>query len=155
MGIEPTQLRILVVRPALKAIDLWSQAAENLVMGTAAQESNLRYLHQVKGPAVGLFQIEPATYADIWNRYLNDQPVLATKLRKLAGVTEGIPDVNLMAGNLYFAAAMCRVFYRRLAAPLPAADDVAALGGYWKKYYNTVKGKGTVAQFVKNWPLVA
>lgn len=155
MGIDATQLRMLVVRPALEAIGLWSRAAENLVMGTAAQESNLRYIHQVKGPAVGLFQIEPATYRSIWVDYLPKFPELAAKLRKLAGVADDVPDVNLMAGNLYFAAAMCRVFYRRLPVPLPLEDDVEGLAAYWKKYYNTTAGRGTTAQYIKNSSLVA
>lgn len=156
MGIDPTQLRLLVVRPALVAIGLWSRAAENLVMGTAAQESGLRYLHQTgKGPAVGLFQVEPATYADLWKTVIQAKPKLAEKLRKLAGVSEGIPDVNLMAGNLYFAAAMCRVFYLRVKAPLPDDGDVAGLAAYWKRYYNTEAGAGTVAQFTHNFTMVA
>ncbi len=159
MGINANQLRQLVVRPALKAIGLWSEAAENLVMGTAAQESGLTHIHQLgAGPAVGLFQMEPATYHDIWNRWLAGQPEIRKKLLKIAGLPEdsiGEPDVNLMAGNLYFAAAMCRIFYRRIQAPLPAADDVPGLAAYWKKYYNTAKGKGTPQQFVSNWSLVA
>ena len=55
-------LRVEVIRPALRALDLWSPAAEDLVLGTAAQESGLAYLRQIGGgPALGLWQIEPAT----------------------------------------------------------------------------------------------
>lgn len=56
------QFRIEIVRPALVTIDLYSDAAENLVMGTAAQESHLDYVKQSgNGPALSLFQMEPAT----------------------------------------------------------------------------------------------
>lgn len=159
MGLNAEQLRTLVVRPALKTIGLWSPAAENLVMGTAAQESGLRHLHQLKGPAVGLWQIEPATYRDIWERYLPSRPALSNDLRRWAGggnpANNVIPSVELMHGNLFFAAAMCRVFFLRIPQPLPAADDVEALGKYWKTFYNTNLGRGTVAQFIQSYELVA
>lgn len=156
MGLDANQLRQLVVRPALEEIGLWSRAAENLVMGTAAQESNLRFIHQVKGPAVGLFQIEPATYRDIWTNWLPGQGDLAEKLRAIAGQPDsGVPDVEIMTWNLKYAAAMCRVFYRRLKAPLPHEDDVEGLAAYWKRHYNTSAGKGTTAQFTRNFSLVA
>ncbi len=155
MGIDAGQLRTLVVRPALKEIGLHTPAAENLVMGTAAQESNLRYIHQVKGPALGLFQMEPATYKDIWARWLSGHPDIAEKLRQLAGQPDsGVPDPEVMVWNLKFAAAMCRVFYRRIAEPLPQAGDVAGMASYWKRYYNTSLGKGKPEQFAKNYSLV-
>lgn len=156
MGLNATHLRQLVVRPALHAVGLWSRAAENLVMGTAAQESSLEHLHQLKGPAVGLFQIEPATYNDIWRRWLPGRPERA-KLLALVGLPadyDGVPDVKLMHGNLFFAAAMCRIFYRRIRAPLPADTDVEGLAAYWKRYYNTHLGKGTTAQFMRNYAAV-
>ena len=49
MPLNAQQLRTLVVRPALQAIGAWSPAAENLVMGTAGQESRLTHLHQLGG----------------------------------------------------------------------------------------------------------
>lgn len=52
-----------VVRPVLRVMSAWSQPAEDLVMGTAAQESRLTYLRQLGGgPALGLWQMEPATH---------------------------------------------------------------------------------------------
>jgi hypothetical protein len=73
--IDPRQFRALIVRPALESINLWSQQAEDLVMGTAAQESRLIYLRQLgNGPALGLFQMEPATHNDIWVNFLRWKP---------------------------------------------------------------------------------
>lgn len=145
-------LRHFVVKVALQHIGLYSKAAENLIMGTGAQESHLEYLKQIKGPAIGLFQMEPNTYNDIWDNYLKYKPELANNLRSLAGVKPGnVPHVNMMIGNLYYAAAMCRVYYLRIKAALPDADDVEGMAAYWKKYYNTHLGKGTEEQFVKNY----
>jgi hypothetical protein len=39
---------------------------------------------------------------------------------------------------------MCRLHYRRVAEPLPAAKDTEAMAAYWKAHYNTPLGKGTV-----------
>ena len=37
---------------------------------------------------------------------------------------------------------------------LPDADNVAELAHYWKLYYNTPEGKGTVEEFIKNYELL-
>ncbi len=151
MGINAAQLREYVIRPALEEIGLYSMAAEELVLGTAAHESKLgTYLHQVRGPALGVFQMEPATYRDIWVNWLPGQGDLAARLANIAG-TDGAPLADVMVFNLKFAAAMCRVFYRRIKAPLPAAGDLAGQAAYWKKYYNTALGKGTPEQYAAAW----
>ena len=41
MSIDKDQLRELIIRPTLEELDLWSPEAEDLLMGTAAVESNL------------------------------------------------------------------------------------------------------------------
>lgn len=68
MSINCEQLRLYVIRPTLEKIELWSEAAENLLLGTTAQESHMgTYIKQVgKGPALGIYQMEPATHKDIW-----------------------------------------------------------------------------------------
>lgn len=139
------QLRELVIRPALKHIDLWSAAAENLVLGTALVESKGEYIHQVGGgPALGLWQMEPATHDDIWTNYLRYQLEIAEKVLTLttaAEITEGALE---LIGNLYYGAAMCRIHYRRVSEPLPQEKDADGMARYWKAHYNTSRGAGTV-----------
>lgn len=142
------QFRELVIRPALEAIHLYSEAAEELVLGTALQESGLRYLKQLGGgPALGLWQMEPATHDDIWANYLAYHPDLAGRLKSLAV----IPSAMTMVGNLWYAAAMCRVHYYRSPDPLPPAGALLAQAAMWKKVYNTPLGKGSAAEYVENW----
>lgn len=150
-GIDPQQFRTHVVRPAIEALGLWSESAEALLMGTAAQESHLgRYLHQVGGgPALGPFQMEPATYRDIWANYLAYRRPLANAVHDLAGVT--VPNSEVMAYHLRYAAAMARIHYLRVPQRLPAADDIVGLAQYWKQHYNTPAGRGTVDEFVANY----
>jgi len=152
-GIDVCQLREYVVRPALQRIEPiipWSQKAENLVIGTGIHESQIRYVDQLAdgpGPAYGIFQMERLTYEDIWKTYVPIVSGLRAKLLDLAGFDAlALPPVTELHGNLFFAAAMCRVFYRRISAALPAADDAPAMARYWKRYYNTPLGKGTMEQ---------
>lgn len=145
------QLREYIVRPALESIDAWSAAAENLVMGTAAQESHLKYVRQIGGgPAVGLFQMEPATHIDIWDNYLQYRDRLAEKILDSISAP-GIPKAERMMWDLRYAAIMCRVHYRRVPKPLPDKHEIHSLAEYWKEFYNTPEGAGTVYEFVQNY----
>lgn len=159
--IDPVQLRDYVMRPVLKYLEPeipYSISAEQLLLGTAAQESRLKYLHQLgKGPAVGLWQMEPNTHNDIWKNYFygDQHRGIKTKLQSLrVDDFPGIIDSHEMAGNLYYACAMSRVYYWRIREPLPPPDDPYKMGAYWKKYYNTEAGKGTIEQFEESWKLI-
>jgi len=140
-----------VVKPACEIVGLWSQDAGELLLGTACQESGCgRYLRQLGGgPALGIFQMEPATYRDIWANYLRYQESLAAKVIEIAGHVSPAPDV--MIWNLRFAAAMARVHYRRVPEKLPTAGNLSGQARYWKQYFNTPLGKGTVQEYVENW----
>jgi hypothetical protein len=143
-GLDPTQLRQFVIRPALESIGLWSPAAENLVLGTALVESKAAYVRQVKGPAISIFQIEPATYKDLL-RWLKERPDLEHKVMVLrSGMYPVADSVFEMQGNLCYAAAMCRVFYRRIPQELPGPANSLGMAKYWKVFYNTLLGKGTI-----------
>lgn len=153
--IDAKQLRELVIRPVLEHLHLWSPVAENLVAGTAAQESGLRYLHQMgKGPAIGLWQMEPATHDDLWANYLRYKPELSKLVHDLE-LPAFAGGASEMAGNMYYACAMCRVHYKRAKPVLPAnPNDPWALAQYWKSHYNTPLGKGKVEEFVINYDKV-
>lgn len=138
----------LVIRPALEAIDLYSDAAEQLLLGTALQESRLTYLKQLgTGPALGLFQMEPATHNDIWTNYLRYKPELAQKVAQLAHFV----SAESMATDLLYAAAMCRIHYLRVPAALPAFGDIYGQATYWKDYYNTFLGAGNPKEYMEAW----
>lgn len=145
--INPVQFREYVVRPVLIGIGLWSPPAEALLMGTAAVESRMgEYLHQVQGPALGVMQMEPSTHDDIIDNYLMHRHLLWQDIVRVCGV-DGV-KVDHLISNLSYAVAMARVHYLRRPEPLPDERDIEALGLYWKAFYNTPAGKGTVAKFV-------
>ncbi len=155
--IVATQLRKHVVRPTLKKMQMWSESAEQLIMGTAAHESRMgTYLHQIGGPALGIYQIEPATHHDIWENYLKYRPRTTTLIAGFSSRhnsdlrDEMTVDDQELITNLAYSTAICRMIYYRVPEALPEANDIKGLAEYWKKYYNTIQGRGTVEQFEKD-----
>jgi hypothetical protein len=129
---------------------LHSRAANQLLLGTSAQESRFgTYLKQIQGPALGVFQMEPLTEEDIWRNYLAFRPGIENTIKALTGVMA--PSSRHLQGNLLYQIAMARLHYFRVPEPLPAADDIPALAAYWKQHYNTPLGRGTEAEFVENY----
>lgn len=131
-----------IIAPTLKEIGLYSDTALNLLTGTGLVESGFRVTAQSGGgPALGWFQMEPATYGDIWQNYLRYRPDLAVLIESIAGDKQ--PVVSDLQTNPRFAAAMCRVKYLRSPLPLPQ-NTAFNLCQYWKYVYNTELGKGQV-----------
>jgi len=126
-----------------------SPTAVNLLLGTAAQESNMGYYRRQigGGPAVGIFQMEPNTLCDIWTNYLRYRPVLDRRMGRL--VDDFSPE-GLVTSDRY-AVIMARLHYRRVKEPFPEPNDIKGLAHYWKDHYNTKKGKGTVEEFIENY----
>lgn len=149
MSINRKQLENLVVYPALKSVGLYSNDVADLIMGTAAQESHLgRYIAQINGPALGIYQMEPATHDDIVNNYLSYRESLSDKILSVCGIS-GFSSERLL-WDLKYSTIMCRMHYFRVPESLPICENVPAMAMYWKKYYNTLSGKGSVNEFISN-----
>ena len=139
-----------IIVPTLGVLGLYSEAAVNLLLGTAIQESRLTYLKQRGGgPALGLFQIEPTTLDDIYFRYLyrEDKKELLGRVQQFVTARDVHEQV---ISNIPFAVAIARVRYLVVPEALPAYDDLEALARYWKSNYNC-GGKGEVHEFVENY----
>ncbi|MCE2576012.1 hypothetical protein [Komagataeibacter sp. FNDCR2] len=138
-GLDVGQLKREIVLPTLQAIALDGPAAVNLLTGIALAESRAAYLRQFNGPALGLWQMEPATHEDCWNNFLHAtaQAALTPRIRTLLSPE---PRLRQLVSNLRYACAMARVQVFRAPAPLPPATDAAALSAYHKQFYNTALG---------------
>ena len=147
--IEVWEFRLHIIRPVIQQLGMWSKAAENLLLGTAIQESGLRHLRQLSdGPARGFFQIEPATHDDVHDWLRHHEELLS----KVTGYIAPKPSlIDQLVTNLAYATAIARLIYWRHLEPLPDANDIEGLAQYWKKYWNTSAGAGTTAQFVLNY----
>ena len=145
--IEKEQLRKLVNEVLLK-MELHSDEAVELILGTIAQESTGgRYIRQITGPALGICQMEPTTFKDIVNNYIKYKLDLGRAVMFASGVTA--LKSEMLEYNLAFSIAMCRIHYLRVPEGLPS--DLEGYARYWKQYYNTVHGKGTVEEFIANY----
>jgi hypothetical protein len=145
LGIDPVHLRRWVIEPTLRALgDRYaSEAAIRLLLGTAAHESFCgRWLHQVSGPAVGIYQMEPRTHDDVARRLSRDTE-LGMRVYRLSNDAYAAA----MAWDLRYATAMARAYYWYDPAPLPDADDIGGLAAYAKRRWNTSAGKATVEDY--------
>jgi len=133
-----------IVEPTLKELGLYSLEAVQLLVATALTESGLQYVKQLKGPALGLFQMEPETHDDIWGNYITYRNDLADKVSEI----DMNCTANNMIWNLKYATVMARIHYLRVREPLPKMNDIDGMGRYWKKYYNTEEGKGEEEHFI-------
>ena len=148
MGINPYQLERYVIEPSLKAVYLYSEAAVELLLGTCAVESNMgEYLRQIQGPALGIYQIEPATHDDIWTNYIVYRGDLLDSISKVVN-PDRLSD-NMLIYNLQYATAMCRIHYLRVPEKLPEVGDIFGQANYWKNHYNTKAGKGSVKGYIE------
>lgn len=147
---EPQELRDLI-QTTLAPMGLWSAEAAELLMATAAQESHLgEYRRQLGGgPALGIFQMESATFNDIWANYLKYHPGIETEICRLASTQP--PRPVEMVTNDGFAVAMARVHYLRAPGALPASTDLEGLWNYYYLHYNTPLGKATKEEFYANY----
>jgi len=153
METEAQQLRRYVIKPTLHEMGLWSQDAEDLLIGTAAHESNgFKALHQYgSGPALSMYQIEPATHDDLW---LNTVPGLRNKIPQAIAALEGMvakryvlqPPADYLMFSLEYATAICRLVYYRVPSAIPA--DLDGQAAYWKRYYNTSYGSGQASEWL-------
>ena len=138
--LKVTQLRELIIKPALHDLVLFSEDAVELLVFTCAVESmGGTYLKQVNGPALGIYQMEPEDYNDIWQNYISNKPALLVCLVTNFNISRMPPEDRLIY-DLRFATAMARIHYARVPEKLPAAADTIGVWSYYKKYYNTANG---------------
>ena len=137
-----------IIKLSLQHLGLDSEDARNLIYRTGKAESGYKTLQQYGGgPALGFFQMEPNTALDIWNNYVMYRPKYRDKLYSL-GFDDGALEFCLLS-NIGLQAAFCRLHYRRVPSALPASDNLEGQARYWKKYYNSDLGKGTIKHFME------
>ena len=136
---------------ALYKIDCYSDDALALVVTTGMAESGYRALkgYGKNNPAIGFWQIEPATMYDMMRNYIIYRAPYRKALEELGMKFKG-DDIEIsVMSNMGVQAALCRLHYRRDSKPIPSWDDLESQGKYWKRVYNTIKGRGTVKHFIK------
>lgn len=148
------QIHDFVIWPTLEVLRLNSLAARQLLLGTIAHESKGQYIDQILsssdrnlGPAIGLYQIEPATHDDVIENFLKYRTSLYARVVSLRANEPSKHEQ--LATNLAYSTAIARCIYFRRPEALPQAGDNEGLAAYWKQWYNTHLGAGTEAQFLR------
>jgi hypothetical protein len=143
MSIRTADLKAYVIIPALQLMGekYSSDVAVQLLLATAAQESHMgEYLHQVNGPALGIYQMEPATFVDTLTR--------ATNI--LGAIYPASPSERLIY-DLRYATIVARAKYWLDPHPLPQPGDINGLWEIYKRAWNTNLGAATQQQFLGNY----
>ena len=147
--INYAQFQELIISPSLSKLQLFSDSAANLLAFTCAAESRGgTYLKQIKGPALGIYQMEPATYNDIWRNYIFNR----ADYMQILGLNFNafrMPEEDRMIYDLHYATAMARLHYRRVDKPLPHANDLDGIWEYYKEFWNTHLGKAKKDKAIK------
>lgn len=116
--------------------EFYSESVINLLLGTFAQESHLgKWRKQIKGQALGIGQCERATFDWLKKKY--------PKFIKA--------EFEAIENDDSLAIIVTRLRYYTILDPLPEANDLPNLAKYWKNFYNTKYGKGTVEEFIDNY----
>lgn len=150
-----------------------------LLCGTVAQESNFLYKRQriktssgkieEKGEGCSYFQIEAATALDILYEYVRfkkadggfgSRPELEKILNRISTINlDKRPNKetiqNELLNNFKFATFIARLAYYRQPFSFKIYksydEKVKDYAQIWKKYFNTIKGAGTIDQFINNY----
>lgn len=149
--LKADQLRDLIIVPALTDLVMHSKEAVDLLIFTAAVESDGgTYLKQIGGPALGIYQMELANYNDIWQNFIVYKQSIGLLMGHHFNAFR-MPEEDRLIYDLRFATAMCRIHYARVQSPLPQEGDLEAIWDYYKKYYNTSQGaadkEGALARY--------
>lgn len=156
---NPEQLLELIITPTHKYMggNYQSDSADLLSLCTAAIESDCGYyIKQVNGPALGVWQMEPATYHDV---KLNCDALRKQEFNYHVGELVGGACYFLEENGCHYliqspnyACAMARLKYSMDSNPLPKVTgnrktDERAFYDYYKRVYNTELGKSTFAKW--------
>lgn len=148
------QLHAEIVHPTLTGLSLHRspgqlRSAVQLLTGIAVHESGgLRHRVQVNGPALGLWQMEPATFEDLFEAYLDFRPQLRGRVLDLVERGYDGELVRHLVDNDRFACACARMRLYRSSHALPEQDDLRGHAAMWKAVYNTHLGRGTVERYI-------
>jgi len=153
------QLLDCIIKPTLEYMggNYDSKNARMLLLSTAAIESKCGYyIKQVGGPALGIWQMEPATLHDIYDNcdaVVTNETITYKKLDAIdlfdATGSETM-EAGLVVSPMY-ACAMARLKYSMDSAPLPPYNNIRAVYDYYKRIYNTPLGASTYEKFKQAW----
>lgn len=131
-----------IVDEVLEDMGHYSPEASLAIMMIIAHESKRgEYWFQIRGPALGLIQMEPTTHDSIW---LNADSILRNARR--LGIKA---DVKQLYKSLEYNVFMARQYLLMDTRPIPKHEIV--LSAYLKEYWNTHLGRATKMSYYEDY----
>ncbi|QVJ13210.1 hypothetical protein [Pseudomonas phage PSA28] len=118
-----------------------------LLVETAAAETLLGELRDptMYGAGTGLTQVDKGTFDWLKGMYANTPT--AEAIQKRFNIDISRTQYQELETSPVLAMIFCRLRYLRAQGAIP--DTLVGRAEYWKKWYNTSAGKGTVAGYIK------
>ncbi|QEY12879.1 hypothetical protein [Cellvibrio sp. KY-YJ-3] len=142
MGICASDLQQWIIKPCLEALGDYSPFAEQLLLATAAQESQLGlhcYSEQYQG--LGLYRITRNKHRELWDLYLIQFPDLASRQRGLASQQQFLLDPEReLVTNLSYSTGMAWMIYRRAHIDCNNFPDLPTLAQLWAAHFDNGTG---------------
>ncbi len=130
------QLQNLVVDPELKRLGLYTKSWSKFILMIIAHESMQgTFIKQVKGPALGLSQMEPFTHHSLVTYLRERRPEIVHYMHQNFG---GFSQDRLVF-DLRYMVAMTRLFFVRFPERLPD-ESLEDMAEYAKRRWNTELG---------------
>lgn len=140
---KPLAFREHIIRPALNAAKFpASEAAVQLLLGTAITESNLATLKQEPGVALSYFQIEPASYNDCVRYLLLEKNADLSARILSACYLSCYPSPENLIWNMRLSVLIARIKYYMSPDAMPSDGAYDDLCRWYIKLYNA-GGKAT------------
>jgi hypothetical protein len=138
-----------LIKDTLLELDMFSEDAVNLLLGTMAQESDFgTYIKELKGgDGLSFFRMTPEIHDDLVKNFISKKESLAKKIKTACGVSR--LDSSFLLYNIKYSICMMRIFYKRVDEPIPT--NIEGYSKFWKAHYNKRDGKGTQSQFIYNY----
>lgn len=115
-----------------------------LLATTAQVESNFTAVEQKGGPALSIFQVEPRTAMEIWNKHGMWIKNADTLIDTIRGDLTPLQTIEkALVDNQSIAMSFARLVYYRTPKPIPYHCNWQEIWGYYKRYYNTYLGATT------------
>ena len=125
-----------------------NQKAHLLILGTATTETGLGTIKDLTvGAGMGICQFDNCEpyfpFDDLKKRSIKYRDKILAGL----GIDISLVEWEHLRYNTFLSLLFCRLHYLPLAETIP--ETVENRAKYWKKYYNTVNGKGTPEHYIE------
>ena len=121
-----------------------NNTAVDMLLETAAAETGLGSVPDpTQGAGMGLTQFDRLPFDDIKRRSMGQRDKILDELK----IDISLVEWEHLRYNQFLSLLFTRLLYRLRPEPIPVSREGRAV--YWKQFYNTEAGAGTVEHYMK------